>query len=195
MPIADADRWNLRYQTEFDNASDLPRSLLVDHADLIPSRGLALDIAMGLGANAGFLLQCGLRVVGVDISNIAVSRAKKEFPALMAVVADLERFFIPPDRFDVILNFLYLQRDLWPDVIRGLKLGGLLFIECLTEDMLSVHPEVDPIYLLKPGELQQAFITAPIGIDIEILYYYEGWSSSTSLHRRATASLVAHRVA
>jgi tellurite methyltransferase len=195
MPTPDAERWNLRYQASFDNSPHLPHSLLIDHDDLIPSRGLALDIAMGMGANAGFLLQHGLHVVGVDISSVAVSQAKEDYPALMAVIADLDCFFIPPDCFDMILNFLYLQRDLWPSMIGGLKLGGLLFLEYLTEDMLNVHPEIDPIYLLKSGELQHAFINPSLGIDLEILYYFEGWTTSISSHRRAIASLIAHRVA
>jgi tellurite methyltransferase len=195
MPTADADRWNLRYQASADTTSDLPRSLLVEHAGLLPSHGLALDIAMGLGANAGFLLQRGLGVVGVDISSVAVIQAKKDFPSLMAVIADLERFSIPINKFDVILNFLYLQRDLWLSIKHGLKLGGILFIECLTDEMLSIHPEIDPNYLLKPGELQHEFVDSPAAIDLEILYYFEGWSSLSKTHRRATAALVARRVA
>jgi tellurite methyltransferase len=195
MPTPDAFRWNSRYQAGADNASDLPRSLLVDHMNLLPTQGLALDIAMGLGGSAGFLLQHGLRVIGVDISSVAVSRAKKDFPALMAVVTDIERFYIPPDTYDVILNFLFLQRDLWLSIQYGLKLGGILFMECLTDEMLSVHPEIDPIYLLKPGELQHAFIDSPLPVDLEILYYFEGWSTSANAHRRATAALVARRIA
>jgi hypothetical protein len=75
----------------------------------------------------------------------------------------------------------------------GLKMGGLLFMECLTEDMLSVHPEIDPNYLLKPAELKHEFIDGNLGMDLEILYYYEGLSSSTCSHRRAIASLIARR--
>jgi hypothetical protein len=195
MSTPDAIRWNSRYQAGADTASDLPRSLLVDHSNLLPTQGLALDIAMGLGGSAGFLLKHGLHVIGVDISSVAVSRAKKNFPGLMAVVADMERFYIPPDRYDIILNFLFLQRDLWPSIQHGLKPGGILFMECLTDEMLSVHPEIDPIYLLKPGELQHAFINSPHLVDLEILYYFEGWTPSTNAHRRATAALVARRVA
>jgi SAM-dependent methyltransferase len=36
-----------------------------------------LDIAMGLGGNAAFLLERGLRVVGLDISWVALQRAKQ----------------------------------------------------------------------------------------------------------------------
>jgi ubiquinone/menaquinone biosynthesis C-methylase UbiE len=195
MPTSDADRWNSRYQCGADTASDQPRSVLIDHANLIPNHGLALDIAMGLGGNAGYLLHRGLRVVGVDISSVAVHRAKRNYPILMAVVADLEHFSIPPNTFDVILNFLFLQRDSWRSIQHGLKPGGLLFMECLTDEMLTVHPEIDPNYLLEPGELQKAFIESPPAVDLEILYYYEGWSPSGNAHRRATAALIARRVA
>ncbi len=195
MPTEDANRWNLRYRAGADSASDFPRSLLVEHADLLPSSGLALDIAMGLGGNAGFLLQRGLRVVGVDISDVAVSRAKKEFTDLLAVVADLERFSIPPFKFDVILNFLYLQRNLWESIQSGLKPGGLLFLECLTDEMLSIHPDIDHSYLLKHDELLHTFMDSKNRNEMEILYYHEGWSYSNNAHRRATAALIARRVA
>ena len=166
---------------------------LVDHANLLPATGMALDIAMGLGGNAGFLLQHGMHVVGVDISRVAVSRAKKKLPSLMGVIADLDHFVILPNKFDVILNFLYLQRDLWLPAVHGLRQGGLLFIECLTEEMLTVRPEINPRYLLKPAELQNSFIDGPAGRELEILYYFEGWSSSDCAHRKAVASLIARR--
>jgi tellurite methyltransferase len=195
MPNLDADRWNSRYQGKDDIASDLPCSLLVDHANLLPTHGLALDIAMGLGRNSAFLLNRGLQVIGVDISSVAVIHAKRDFPTLLPVIADLEHFSIPSNKFDVILNILYLQRDLWLPIQRGLKPGGLLFMECLTVEMLSAHPDIDPTYLLKPGELQRACINSPLAISLEILYYYEGWFTSSSAHRRATAALIARRVA
>ena len=194
MPVDDAARWNLHYQADPRNTYELPRSLLLDHADLLPRHGLALDIAMGLGENASFLIQRGLKVVGVDISRVAVSKAKNKLPTLMAVIADMEQFSIPPNTFDVIINFLYLQRDLWLPITRGLKKGGVLFIECLTEDMLSIHPEINPTYLLKPTELQLNFINSEVSKDMEILFSTEGWYSTSTSHMRATASLIARRI-
>jgi len=194
MPTEDANRWNLRYQADPRNSFELPRTLLLEHANLLPLNGLALDIAMGLGGNASFLLQHGLRVIGVDISYVAVSKAKTELPALMGVVADLCKFHIPLNTFDVIINFLYLQRDLWVPCADGLKKDGILFIESLMEDMLSIHPEINPQFLLKPGELQQAFLQAILAKDMEILYYSEGWRPTGTSHPRSTASLIARRI-
>ena len=194
MPTEDAARWNSRYRDDPRHSFEHPRSLLVDHAEIIPKHGLALDIAMGLGGNAQFLLRHGLRVIGVDISWVALAKAKRKLTKLMAVVADLEHFYIPPNTFDVIINFLYLQRDLWLPLTRSLKKGGIVFIECLTEEMLPVHADINPVYLLKRGELQQVFLQGEIGSCLEIIHYYEGWQSASSSHPRAVASLVARRI-
>jgi len=186
MPKSDAERWNARYLYEERYATFAqPRPFLVKHAAYLPGSGLALDVAMGLGGNAAFLLGRGLRVVGVDISWVAVRQAKARLPALMAVLADLTNFPLPERTFDVILNFYYLQRDLWPQYRRALRPGGVLFFETLTQEMRALQPEIDPLYLLAPGELRQAFA------DWEILVYREGWESARGGHRRAVASLVA----
>jgi len=188
MPKDDALRWNSRYlDDERYTTFAQPRSFLVKNAHLLPPKGLALDVAMGLGGNAGFLLTRGLRVVGVDISAIAVQQAGKRFVGLMAVIADLTNFHIPADTFDVILNFYYLQRDLWPQYLLALRPGGVLFIETITQEMLQLQPDTDPAYLLAPGELRQAFASW------EILVYREGWEDSRGGRRHPVASLVARK--
>ncbi len=188
MSHPDAARWNARYQAEPFREKFGARPLLTQNATLLPRQGLAFEAAMGMGGNAAFLLERGLRVVGADISDVAVRQARRRLPQLMAVVADLNHFYLPAGTFDVILNFFYLQRELWPVYRRALRPGGLLFFETLTLDMLQVHPEIDQAYLLKPGELRQGFA------DMEILVYWEGWEGAEDGHRRAVASLVARLV-
>ena len=187
MSLDDARRWNARYQMDMRDSFERPRPFLVEHAHLLPSNGLALDIAMGLGGNAGFLLAHGLRVIGVDISFVAMRKAHVRLPALMPVVADLTRFYFPSAAFDVIVNFLYLQRDLWPFYPTALRPGGFLFYETLTQDMLTIHPEIEPSFLLRPGELAYAFP------GLQTMVYREGWQKSPGKHPRAVASLVAQR--
>jgi tellurite methyltransferase len=194
MTSEEALLWNLRYQDDQTILYEMERPLLRDHLEYIPPNGLALDIAMGVGGNANYLIQHGLRVIGVDISYVALCRAKRNIPELMAVVADLEHFQIPQNTFDIIINFLYLQRSLWLPIIQGLKIGGMMFIECLTIDMLMIHPEINPTFLLLPGELRSAFFNTEISKHVELLYYFEGWQSTEALHPRAIASLIARRV-
>jgi len=187
VPLQDAHRWNSRYQEENRASFGQPRPFLVENAACLPSEGLALDAAMGIGANAAYLLGHGLRVIGVDISIVALRRAKQQLPGLTAVLADLTRFHLPSNRFDLVVNFYYLQRDLWPAYYRALRPGGLLIIETLTEAMHTIHPEISPAFLLQPGELRQAFS------HMEILTYREGWLEQKGRHPRAVASLIAQK--
>lgn len=187
MSQEDARRWNNRYQSDMRDSFEQPRHFLVEQAHLLPTNGLALDVAMGLGGNAGFLLQRGLRVIGIDISVVAIRKAAAQLPTLIPVVADLTNFYFPNEYFDVIINFLFLERDLWTIYPRALRPGGILVFETLCNEMLSIHPEIDPSYLLATGELAHAFPT------LRTLVYQEGWQASSTKHPRAVASLVAQR--
>jgi len=184
----DAMRWDERYRNyaRYDTY-ERPRPFLVEHAHLLPSTGLALDAAMGLGGNAGFLLERGLRVVGLDISGVALRRARNRLPGLMAVQSDLNFPPLQSSNFDVILNFFYLQRELWPFYLRSLRPGGYLMIETLTMDMLERQPEINPQFLLQPGELIEVFSS------LTLLTYREGWTESEQGHPRATAALLARK--
>ena len=88
------------------------------------ARDLAADPVLekrmiGLAENfykvdAAFLLARGLNVVGVDLSEVATREAKLRWPDLQAVLADLSHFGLPVAAFDVIINFYFLDRKLWP---------------------------------------------------------------------------------
>ncbi len=187
MPSADAIKWNERYGSDVEAAFESPRGFLVEQASYLPGRGLALDIAMGLGGNAGFLIERGLRVIGIDVSEVAVRRAKQRWPSLMGAVTDLTHYGWPPCSFDVILNFYYCQRDLWPRYRSMLKPGGVLIVETLTSETLRTRPDYNPQYLLQLDELRQSFA------DWNVLVYREGWIEMKDHSPRAVASLVAKR--
>ena len=189
MPSADAIKWNERYQAQGAAAFEGARDFLIEQVGHMPDRGVALDLALGLGGNAGFLIERGWRVIGVDISEVAVRRAKDRWPSLMAAVIDLTQYHWPACSFDVILNFYYCQRDLWPQFRSMLKPGGLLIMETLTIETRRVRPDYHPDYLLQPEELRRAFG------DWEILIYREGWIELKDHAPRAVASLVARRPA
>jgi len=187
MAQSDSIRWDERYQEpQYDHPLP-PRRLLVENASLLPKGGRALDIAAGTGRNAHFLEQHGFQVIGVDVSWQALRRAARFAPASHWVLADLECFSVPAGAFDVILNFYFLQRNLWPVFYRALRPGGLLFLETLTQDMRLHRPDLQDCNLLAAGELENAFP------NMETLYHSEGWVESDHGKQKAVASLIARR--
>lgn len=183
----DAVKWNARYRTNDEPSYQRPREFLVEQAVYLPTSGLALDVAMGLGGNAGFLLERGLRVIGLDVSEVGARRAKSRWPNLLAAVFDLARFNLPQTAFDVLLNFYFLQRDLWPLYRRVIRSGGVLIMETLMIDNLINRPDYNPDYLLQPDELRLAFA------DWDVIVYREGWVDRGGRWPRAVASIVARK--
>lgn len=164
-----------------------PSPFLVKHVEQLP-KGRALDIATGEGRNAVFLAKKGFRVEGVDISAVGLRKAKKlaaeNGVKVQTVNADLNKYRIKPDSYTVILNFYYLQRNLFPQIKAGLRKGGVLVFETNTMDQLKLPGgrTYDKDFLLEPGELKKAFA------DLEILHY-----SETNDGKKAVASLVARK--
>jgi SAM-dependent methyltransferase len=189
-PNPEARRWDERYAVEGkDWLERNPRPLLQDFSHLLPPEGLALDAAAGVANNGLFLARRGLRVIALDISlvglRLAVRRARAEGVPLNAAVWDLSSPWLPPARFDVILNFRFLARAAFPCYRRALKPGGLLFFETFLKigDSLP-HPE----YYLDPGELREAFA------GFELIHYLESKVPENEHHpERGTARLVARK--
>ena len=184
--MTDRDRWNSRYLAHA-GPDAVPRAWLTAHAALLPAPALALDLAMGAGGSAGWLAERGWRVVGLDVADVAVRAAKARWPALRAVVADLQALPLAVSEaptFDLILDFYYLERSLWPWVRRSLRPGGLLVMETLARGPTGATGGANPVYLLDPGELRAAFR------DWQLLDYSEGERAG-----RFVASLVARRSA
>jgi tellurite methyltransferase len=159
MNHPDAERWNERFAREQETwLKRPPRSLLLTHTEFLPTQGLALDAAAGVGTDSLFLAQRGLRVIALDISEYAlrltIQRARKENLSVSVAVYDLTRLWLPECFFDVIINFYFLERTALPLYQRALKPEGIIYFETFLHTDPS-HPR--PEHYLRPGELLQAF--------------------------------------
>jgi SAM-dependent methyltransferase len=153
----DRARWEQRYGGE---ASALePAAFIVRHAGRISGR--VLEVACGSGRNALFLARRGLDVVAIDLALAALQQAQRSARAenltLHLLQADLERFPLPPERYDAVVNVRYLQRSLLPQLERALKPGGILLFETFLIDQMQYGHPRNPAFLLEHGELREAF--------------------------------------
>ncbi len=188
---ADQERWDHRYRTR--------RFVLGKEANLFLRRnirhlpkGRALDLATGEGRNAVFLAQRGREVDAVDISRIGLAKArrlaKQSGVKIHLHLADLDRYLIPEEHYDLIVDFYFLSRRLIPKIKKGLRKGGKVIFETYLIDQrhLVTGGPHDPKYFLKHNELLRLFK------GFRILVYREGIFNEGG-KMRAIASLIAEK--
>lgn len=167
---SDRKRWDRKYAAGEGPAHFRPKPLLVENRHLFDG-GWALDVASGFGGNALYLASVGFQVDALDVSAVALGRARGEAMkrglSINWIQVDLDRWWFPPSRYDIVTIFFYLNRDLMPQLALTLKPGGLLFQAHQNQRFLELRPEFRPDYLLKPGELRQM----AVGAGLEILYF------------------------
>ena len=182
MSEGDKQRWDEKWSS-MAGESDPPDLLLTQNRSLLTG-SKALDIACGRGQNAIWLAQQGYSVLGVDISQVALTsaRARAESKGLSGHVqfnqADLTAWTPPPNAFDLICVFRFLERSLFPSIRRALCPGGLLFYSTRNTGALKKRPEANPDYLLRPGELKEIF---------------SGWQIIHYLERPENTDLIARK--
>ena len=167
---------------------DVPASWLTDHAELLPTRGTALDVACGSGRHARWLAGCGLVTTAVDRDEAAIARLEEEAAGrglpLTALVLDLEdgAAALGSAAFDVIVVVHYLHRPLFPALRAALRPGGLLVYETFTRAQAARGKPTSPAFLLEPGELRR--LVAPLDVVVEREGDFEGRMLASVIARR-----------
>ncbi len=167
----DRRRWNERYRA--GQGPEKKNARLEKYRRLL-KRGLALDLAGGLGQNAE-LLQ-GWTVVNVDISDEALKRALG-----CRVLADAIALPFAPETFDTIICTKFFEPRI--EYAALLKPNGTIFLETFTLADLKYRPEFNPVYLLNLGKIPVLFK------DFETLLCEE-----TDAGERAFATFVGRRL-
>ncbi len=166
-------RWDSRYNQMGPAATTEIRPLLSHWLPELPRQGTALDIAAGAGRHSLALAARGLTVHAVDISVQGLQLLRRRMTDSMTIfpiVLDLERGWLPQTHYQVIVNFLFLERAVFPTLRNRLMPGGWLVMETFTVEQLQLpHKQhLRRNFLLEKGELYKTFA------GMEILFYDEG---------------------
>ncbi|CAN5525330.1 hypothetical protein BH20ACT18_BH20ACT18_09150 [soil metagenome] len=163
-----------------------PVDWLTAHRELLAAqpRGPALDVACGLGRHAMMLAGMGFIVDALDVSDTALeavdAQARRRGRAIHTKRVDLRTDDWRPERaYQIVVDTYFLERSLFGRLADALAPGGLLFFETFMEG----QPELNPSYMVAPGELRSAFA------QLDVLDAREGRVDSD----RVLASLVARK--
>jgi SAM-dependent methyltransferase len=145
-----------------------------------------LDLAAGAGRHAVWLVERGWSVTACDISLEGLRRAKARATErgvrLALYCQDLESASLPANRFDLIVCFFYLQRDLFTPIRAALCPGGLIVYKTYTADNRHLPGgPTHPLHLLQPQELLNEFR------GFRVLFYEE------TVKERGVAQLIAKK--
>lgn len=139
----DESFWNKRYANGEYLYGTEPNSFLAEHCSLL--NGPVLSLSEGEGRNAVFLASRGLDVLGVDISMVALEKAKKLAKSrsveIKTMVIDLATFEPEENHYGSVVSISAhlpstVRKKLYPLVDRSIKPGGIIILEAYSESQL-----------------------------------------------------------
>jgi len=126
--------WDAKYADGDRIWSGDPNATLVDEVGSLPP-GRALDLGCGEGDDARWLADHGWSVVGVDISQVAIDRAREfgDERSIEWVRADIVVDGVPPGPFDLVsMMYFPIRRPQGADalqaVLDSVAPGGTLLV-------------------------------------------------------------------
>lgn len=190
MSETDREKWNERYRAGAYADRTHPTQFLTDWLAQLP-KGRALDIACGAGRNSLFLAEHGYTVDAIDISSVALERARANADERGVEVnwieMDLESGALPDERYELIVMVRYRHPVLVADLISLLNDGGFLLCE---EHLLTDRDVVGPKsaeFRMRPNEL------LGLSTGLRMIYYHEGLVEDPDGRTAALAQLVGCR--
>lgn len=183
---ASLSKWDAIYSKKMTEPSTA--LVLKQNQHLLPSNGVALDLACGQGGSALFLAEKGLTVSAWDSSLVATEQlaasAKEKSVSIDIQVRDV--ILDPPEAssLDVLVVSYFLERSLCPQLINALKPNGVLFYQTYCQDKVKQEGPRNPDFLLKDNELLSLFSQLKIRVYREEALlgdHLKGWRNQTLL--------------
>jgi tellurite methyltransferase len=191
MEIDEKTLWDKKYSERSHSSLAPDPLLLLAYDDFLSGAapGSALDVAGGVGRHSIWLAQRGWRVTLMDISEVGIKQAEENATQTLTAasitteVCDLNTTHdLGREQYDLVLVFLFLQRELFPALTAALKPGGhLIYKTYTTEQQRFVGGPSHPMFLLQPNELLHAFPS------LRVLHYHE------TIQEKGVAELVARK--
>ncbi len=154
--------WDKKFAGEKYIYGKAPAKFLAKNYDYIPSGARVLDIGMGEGRNAVFLATKGYKVTGIDISQVAIQKARflaKEFGVRIDTIhKSMKDLKIKHGTIDAIICFYYVDREIVKTLMDWLRPGGVLIFEAYSINQKTLNNmDEDDSYLLRESELLTLF--------------------------------------
>ncbi|MCB1759772.1 MAG: methyltransferase domain-containing protein [Gammaproteobacteria bacterium] len=140
----DTDFWNERYAKDGYLYGREANSFLQDNAGYLC--GPVLSLSEGEGRNAVFIASLGLRVLGVDCSEVGLEKARSlattRGVSIETEVADLAQYDPPADSFGSVVSISAhlpssIRNRLYPLIEKSLTAGGIVLLEAYSEKQLG----------------------------------------------------------
>ena len=136
-----------------------------------PSAAMALDLAAGLGRHALWLAVRGWQVSAVDVSEVAIGKLSQAAGHLNVKInlfaIDAAEYDFELARFDLIVLFYHLDRNLFPKIVYALNPGGLFICK------MAVHWGTEIVVAkpdFKPLDKNEIVSLVP---DLQVIYHQE----------------------
>ncbi len=150
-----------------------PASLLVDNIGLVEKLDITsgvLDLACGMGRNGLFLVSHNVPVIFADNNEASLQSIAGALAATGASAEGSTCWLVDFEStlgeghnplagrvFDAVVVFNYLHRPLFPAIKEAIRPGGLIAYETFTVEQQQFGRPNNPDFLLRPGELREAF--------------------------------------
>ena len=189
------DAWDARYRSEEYIFGTSPNLFLASQEKHLTAGRRVLAVADGEGRNGVWLAQRGCRVCAVDISPVAVDKAKKlaldRTVDIDFVIADLMEWDWPDAAFDAVVCIFIqfaspkMRKKLFEGFWRTLRPGGIVIMEGYGVKQLQYTSggpkELENLYT--PQILRDAFA----GWEMLLLHEYEAVLDEGAKHRGMAA--------
>lgn len=139
-----------------DHSSGTAEPWVTRFAPLVPAGGRVLDLACGAGRHARLFAARGHPVTALDRD---LTGFESGGFTIETIESDIENGRWPLDshRFAGVVVTNYLHRPLLPTIAASLERGGVLIYQTFAAGNERLGRPRNPDFLLKPGELLEAF--------------------------------------